>query len=164
MSSRKKKGKIGISGLLRLLGQIQRKLDRVHVGVALKPKCRRKRVRILGLTNYFLGWLSGLVFEAGSDQNSDLGLYLDPSHSLSSGQYLDSGQNSDPSSKLGSNLEFVSNSLPLEPVFAVASLLVPSLGLHLVFEAVLEPLVRSSLMGLDSGHGPSPVEFSVSLV
>ena len=41
---KKKKGKISISGLLRLLGQIQRKLDRVHAGVALKPNRRRKRV------------------------------------------------------------------------------------------------------------------------
>ena len=43
-SRKKKKGKISISGLLRLLGQIQRKLDRVHAGVALKPNRRRKRV------------------------------------------------------------------------------------------------------------------------
>jgi hypothetical protein len=164
VSSRKKKGKIGISGLLRLLGQIQRKLDRVRVGVASKPNCRKKRVRILGLTNSILGWVSGSVFEVGSDQNLDLGLYLNPGHYSNLGQYSDLGQNSDPGLKLGSNLEFVSNSLPLELVSAVALLLVPSSGLPLVFEAVLQPLARSSLMGLDSGHGPSPVEFSLSLV
>jgi hypothetical protein len=162
VSLRKKKGKIGISVLLRLLGQIQRKLDRVRVGVASKPNCRKKRV--LGLTNSILGWVSGSVFEVGSDQNLDLGLYLNPGHYSNPGQYLDLGQNSDPGSKLGSNLEFVSNSLPLEPVSAVALLLVPSSGLPLVSEAVLQPLARSSLMGLDSSHGPSLVEFSLSPV
>ena len=44
MSSRKKKGKIGFSVLLWLLGQIQCKLDRVWAWFALKPNCRRKRV------------------------------------------------------------------------------------------------------------------------
>jgi hypothetical protein len=157
-SRKKKKGKISIIGLLRLLGQIQRKLDRVHVGVASKPNRRRKWVCILGLTNSILGWVSGSVFEVGSDQNLDLGLYSDLGH------YSNPGQYSDPGSKLGSNLEFVSNSLPLELVSAVALLLVPSSGLPLVSEAVLELLARSSLMGLDSGHGPSLVEFSLSWV
>ena len=44
VSSRKKKGKIGISGVLWLLGQIQRKLDWVLDGFDLKPNRRRKRV------------------------------------------------------------------------------------------------------------------------
>jgi hypothetical protein len=58
---KKKKGKLGISGLLRLLGQIQRKLDRVCVGLASKPNHRRERVRFLGLTKSGVGWIPGLV-------------------------------------------------------------------------------------------------------
>ena len=90
---KKKKGKIGISELLRLLGQIQHKLDRVCVGVVSKPNERRKRVCILGLNNYVLGWASGSVFEVGSDHMSDSGLYLDPGHYSVPGQHLDLGLN-----------------------------------------------------------------------
>ena len=112
----------------------------------------------MGLTNSDLSWAFGSVFEVGLDQISDPGHYSDP------GQYSDSGQNLDPGSKLVSNLEFVLNSLPLKSVYAVVSFLVPLLGLPLVSEAVLELLARSSLMGLDSGHGPSPMVFSLSPV
>jgi hypothetical protein len=93
-SRKKKKGKIGISGLLRLLGQIQCKLDRVCVGLALKPNHRRKRVRFLGLTKSGVGWVSRLVLEAGPDQNSGL------DHNSNPGQKLD------PRLRLGLNLEF----------------------------------------------------------
>jgi hypothetical protein len=69
VSSRKKKGKIGISRLLRLLGQIQHKLDRVRVGLASKHNRRRKSVRFLDLTKSSVGWV------LGSDQNSGPGQY-----------------------------------------------------------------------------------------
>ena len=42
-TKKKKKGKFGIFGLLRLLGHFHLKLDRVLVGFALKPIRRRKR-------------------------------------------------------------------------------------------------------------------------
>jgi hypothetical protein len=107
---KKKKGKLGITGLLRLLGQIQCKLDRVCVGLASKPNCKRKRVRFLGLTKSGVGWVFGLVLEVGLDKNSGSGQFSDPGHNL------DSGQNLDPELRLGSNLEFVSCSLSLELV------------------------------------------------
>jgi hypothetical protein len=86
---KRKKGKLGISGLLRLLGQIQHKLDRVRVGLASKPNCKRKRVRFLGLTKSGVGWVSGLVLEAGLDQNSGPGQFSNPGHNLDPGQNLD---------------------------------------------------------------------------
>jgi hypothetical protein len=79
-----------------------------------------------------VGWVFGSVLEAGSDQNSGLGLYSGP------------GQNLDPGSRLGSNLEFVSSSLSLEPVARFLGSL--------------------RVTGLDFGHGPSSVEFPPSLV
>ena len=94
VSSRKMGGKIGISGLLRLLGKIQHKLDWVCVGLASKPNHRRKRVYFMGLTKFGFGWVSG------SDQNSGPCQYSDPGHNSNSGQNLD------PSSRLGSNLDF----------------------------------------------------------
>ena len=77
VSSRKKKGKINISGVMRLLGQIQCKLDRIRVGLASKPNRRRKRVRFLGLTKSGVGWVSGSVIEAGLYQNSVSGSILE---------------------------------------------------------------------------------------
>jgi hypothetical protein len=87
---RKTKGNFGICGVLSLLGKIKRKLDRVFVGPALKPNRRRKRVRVLGLSNSSGGWalgsalksVSGLCAipgrDSGSGPNSLMGSYLEP--------------------------------------------------------------------------------------
>ena len=50
-SMKKKKGKIGSGGLMRLLGHIHLKLDRVLAGVTSKPTRRRKRARGLGFAD-----------------------------------------------------------------------------------------------------------------
>jgi hypothetical protein len=52
---KKKKGKIDSGGLMRLLGHIHLKLDRVLVRVTSKPTRRRKRVRGLGFADIDLG-------------------------------------------------------------------------------------------------------------
>ena len=91
----------------------------------------------------------------GLDHNSGKGHHLEPGH------YLDPGQNSDPGSWLVSNLDFVSSSLLLEPILDAASPVVHSLGFPLVFEGGLELGARASL---DSGLGPSSVEFPLLLV
>jgi hypothetical protein len=71
---RKKKGKIGICGVLSILGQINRKLDRFFARPVLKPNRRRKWVWVVGLTTSSGGWAHG------TDQNSNSGLHSNPSH------------------------------------------------------------------------------------
>jgi hypothetical protein len=146
---KKKKGKIGISGVLWLLGQIQPKLDRVRAGFDLKPNRKRKRVRILGLTNV-VGWASGPVLEVGSDHNSGQGHHLELGHYSIPGHPLDPGQ-----------IDFVSSFLLLELVLDVASHFMHSLGFPLISEGGLELDVRASM---DSSLGPSLVEFPLLLV
>ena len=80
---RKTKGKFSIYGILSLLGQIKRKLDRILARPAPKPSRRRKWVRVIGLTNSGGGWAHG------SDQKSDMGLSSEPGHYSLPG--LDSG-------------------------------------------------------------------------
>jgi hypothetical protein len=77
---RRKKGKFSICGVLSLLGQIKRKLDRIFAGPALKPNCRRKWVWVVGPFHLWWGlgsWVgpkirfepffgSGSLFVAGS--------------------------------------------------------------------------------------------------
>ena len=93
---RRKKGKFGICGVLSLLRQIKRKLDRIFVRPASKPNHRRKWVRVLGLTTSGGGWAPGLDqksnsglaselgqcslpgLESGLDQKLSLGLILEP--------------------------------------------------------------------------------------
>jgi hypothetical protein len=87
---RKTKVNFGICGVLSLLGQIKRKLDRVFAGLASEPNRRRKRVLVLGLSNSGGGWvpgsdlksISGLSVIPGCDlrpgPKSSLGLFLEP--------------------------------------------------------------------------------------
>ena len=82
-----------------------------------------------------MGWASGPVLEVGSD------LFSGPV----SGQFSVSGHYSDLGLRLGSNLEFVLSSLPLE-------LVVHSSGISLVSEGGLE---LGATIALNSGHGPS---------
>jgi hypothetical protein len=75
---RKTKGNFGICGVLSLLGQIKCKLDRVFAGPAPKRNRRRKRVRVLGLSNSGGGWVPGSDLKSISGLSAipgcDLGL------------------------------------------------------------------------------------------
>jgi hypothetical protein len=64
---KKRKGNFGIIGLLRNLGHIQSKLDRVLDGLASKPMSRRKRLGFLGLSIGTGGREFVYILEAGSD-------------------------------------------------------------------------------------------------
>jgi hypothetical protein len=84
--SMKKKGKIDSGGLMRLLGHIHLKLDRVLAGVTSKPTRRRKRVRGLGFADIDLGRVRlGLVLKWAQvrfwilGMNQDVVLGLEPS-------------------------------------------------------------------------------------
>jgi hypothetical protein len=55
VSSKKRKDHFGIIGILRNLGKIQSKLDRILAGLDSKPKRRRKRLGGLGLAKVKLG-------------------------------------------------------------------------------------------------------------
>ena len=88
--SPKKKGNIGNQGIKRLLGHVHSEVDRVLIGFFSKPKCRRKRVGILGragsavdrITGSVLETVSGLELESGSVPG--LGNNLDPGLDLAS--------------------------------------------------------------------------------
>jgi hypothetical protein len=133
---RKKKGKFGICGVLSLLGQIKRKLDRIFVGPAPKPNRKRKWVRVVGLSTFGVGWAHG------SGQKSDLGLSLDLVHYSLSG--LDSGTG-----------QKMSTGLILEPDLVEVPSLVPSEGNFLGSEDGLE-LATRGVMPLSSDAGVEP--------
>jgi hypothetical protein len=120
---RKKNGKIGIFGVLSILGQINRKLDRFFAGPAPKPNRRRKWVRVVGITT------SGGHWAHGTDQNSDSGLHSDPSHHLLPG--LDTGTSQN-----------MSTGLFLEPDRVEVPSLVSSEGTFLGSEDSLELATR----------------------
>jgi hypothetical protein len=109
--SRKEKGKIGMGVLLSLLGQIQRKLDRVCAGLASKPNRKRRRIHVLGLKNCTGGWGSGSNQKWGPGQNS----YMD--------HLLRPGRKQVPGSRVS-----------LEPDYEVASSAVCTSGIPFVSE------------------------------
>ena len=143
-TKKKKKGKFGIIGLMRLLGQFRLKLDRVLAGFALKPIRWRKRVRILGFRNFELGWVFGFVLGVGSSQNLDLG--------------FDLGLNP------GLDLDPVLNSFSVKPASVMMSRSVPSSVFNLVFEAVLSPKVSSLIPLSEILQNSSPVKLFLSPV
>jgi hypothetical protein len=110
-SRTEKKGKIGMGVLLSLLGQIQRKLDRVCAGLASKPNRRRRRIYVLGLKNSTGGWGSGSNQKWGPGQNS----YMD--HLLRLGRKQVSGSR-----------------VSLEPDYEVESSVVHASGLPFIPE------------------------------
>jgi hypothetical protein len=83
---KKRKGNFGIIGLLRNLGHIQSKLDRVLDGLASKPMSRRKRLGFLGLSIGTGGREFVYILEAGSDcfLAPEVNLGSDPGVGLSS--------------------------------------------------------------------------------
>jgi hypothetical protein len=117
----KKKGKICICGVLSLLGQINRKLDRFFARHAPKTNRRRKWVRVVGLTSAGGGWAHGM------DQKSDSALDLDSSSSPGLG--TGTSQN-------------MSIGLFLEPNRVKATSLLSSGGTFLGFEDGLELATR----------------------
>jgi hypothetical protein len=119
---RKKKGKIGICGVLSLLGQINRKLDRFFAGPNPKTNHRRKRVRVVGLTTSGGGWAHGTDQESSSGLDSDTSL-----HSLPG---------------LGTGTSQMSTGLFLKPDRVKASSLAFSEGTFLGSEDGLESVTR----------------------
>jgi hypothetical protein len=109
-SRKKKKGKIGIGVLLSLLGQIQRKLDRVCAGLASKPNRRRKRICVLGLKHSAGGWGSGSNQKWGPGHNWNLEHLLDPGRKLVPGSRVSLEHDCDDASSAvrASGLPFIS--------------------------------------------------------
>jgi hypothetical protein len=100
---------VGEAGVMRLLGQLHLKMDRV--------------LRVLGSTGFDVGHYveSGMGVDLGGgqivDTRRDMVLDLGPDTNINPGTdpstYMDSGTGLDPGSKLGSNKEFVSILKPL---------------------------------------------------
>jgi hypothetical protein len=123
--------------LIRLLGHLHLKLDRVLARVFAKPNCRRNKVHVLGLADAS-GWVSRPVLNADSGKSLDLGVdqSLDPGKDSGMVTVKDPGTGLD----LGSNLDLASIYLPLEPSSALSMLLELSSVHPLVSDAGLEPL------------------------
>jgi hypothetical protein len=139
-SKKKRKGKFGIGGLMRLLGHFHLKLDLILARVNAKSIRRRKRVCVLGLDKT-LGWAFGSVPEAGLEHLSV------------------------PDVKLGPNLDLASNTLTLGSSYGSATHPENPSALTLVSKDVLEPSVRSPASWQDFGLCPLPeVVLTSSLV
>jgi hypothetical protein len=137
---RRKKGKFSICGVLSLLGQIKRKLDRIFAGPALKLNCRRKWVWVVGLSTSGGGWAHGSDQKSDSSLSSDLGHYLLPGLDLGTSQKMSTG-------------------LILEPDHVKAPSLEPSEGNFLGSEDGLELATRGVMPFSSSSCLGVPVSF-----